>query len=311
MHRVLILLIPLSISFASNKYAADIEDLDASARTVGMGGCGITAVDDPSVIYYNPSGSALLENSEIMGMHSENFGGVVKNDFLGAVFPTQGQSFGVALYHNGVPDILVNPILPHPDEEPSDSNQPYGGRMVNAHQWILYLNYAKSFSSLSLGGNLKFIYHHLGVGSAYGMGIDFGLLIQPSKGLRVGLRVRNLSTSPLFYSTNTREFMIPRLSLGIAKGFSIKEHSILFTLEGEANFEGIGEFSYARIGGVSLEERIGIEYTFKRVISLRMGLCHRVLSLGIGGTYQRYFLDYGYQDSEIKSSHRISGGIRF
>lgn len=312
MRRVLTLLIPLSFALAT-KYAGDFEDLDASARIVGMGGCGVTFIDDPSLIYYNPSGGALLKGPQIFGMHSENFGGVVKNDFIGFVFPKGNQGFGLALYHNGIPDIPIT-TLPDTTQAPSDSNPPEEKERVNVSQWIAYLNYAKRFSILSLGGNLKFIYQGLGVGSAYGMGIDFGLIIEPSDGLRGGLRVRNLSTSPLFYSTDIRESIIPRISLGIAKEFGFMDHSFLFTIEEEVNLEGIEKFSYSRIGDISFEERLGFEYSFRRTIALRMGLYHRSFCFGIGGGYARYFLDYAYNKGSnlnLGNSHRISGGIRF
>jgi hypothetical protein len=292
-------------SVNATRYAGDFEEMGASARAFGLGGSYVACVSDPSTVYYNPAASILLPTPQLIFLHSENFeGGIVKNNFLAYVRPQNEQSYGIALLTNRIPDIKITK-LPYPDLPPSDTNQPYIDKIVNASDWILYLNYARNINPfLSFGGNFKFIYRSLGIGSSYGMGIDCGAIVQIQPEFKLGLKISDLTTSPLFWSTKTREIISPTIIFGIAKTFALKSSSVLLTSDLETGFDNF-----------NMNTNLGFEYLYKNVLGLRFGLYHWNPTFGVGLTFKRFFVDYAYlsryHQEDLGASQKFSGGIRF
>ncbi|MEO0115097.1 MAG: hypothetical protein ABIK93_06430 [candidate division WOR-3 bacterium] len=304
-----LMLITSQIIFAT-KYAGDFEEMGVSARAIGLGGACVAVVNDASAIYYNPAAGAKTNARSILLMHCESFGGAVKSNYLGILVPNQNQSYGIAILHNGVPKIKLT-TLPDTTQPPSDTNQPILEREVNANQFVFYLNFGQSLSpALHIGVNAKMIYQTYGVASCFGMGIDFGSVITFFDSLDLGLRIRNLTTSPLFWDTKTREVISPHPALGIARRFTIGQDRLLLSVELESNLdEGLTNWQ--------LLENIGVEYSLKRILSARIGLYHQLFTFGLGAEFRGFFVDYAYQTGyfsqarDLGSSQRISGGLKF
>jgi hypothetical protein len=301
------LLAVLAATAFATRYAGDFEELGTSARAIGMGGAVVAAASDPSAIYYNPSRPSGFQRTSAMFLHSEDFSGLVKHNYLGISFHSCLQSVGFAVLHNGIPGIKLTKLL-YPDKPgPNASNPPVLDRVVNANQLVAYVNYARTLSPYaSLGGNVKLIYHDLGVGSAFGMGLDLGATLTPMTDLDLGLRVRNASTSPLFWDTGTRELVMPRGALGLAKSFRIAKDRLTLALETETNIEGL-----------DFTPNFGVEYGFRDVLFGRLGVYRGNLSFGLGLRLKRFHVDYGYASGvapdarDLGSPQQISGGIEF
>jgi hypothetical protein len=300
------LLAVLTATAFATRYAGDFEELGTSARAIGMGGAVVATASDPSAIYYNPSRPAGFQRTSVLFLHSEDFSGLVKHNYLGISFHSSLQSIGFAVLHNGIPGIKLT-ALPDSTQPPGPDNRPYVLREVSATQLVGYVNYARTLSPyLSLGGNVKLIYHDLGVGSAFGMGLDLGATLTPMTDLDVGLRVRNASTSPLFWDTGTRELVMPRAALGLAKSFRIAKDRLTLALETEANVEGL-----------DFTPNFGVEYGFRNVLFGRLGVYRGNFSFGLGLRLKRFHVDYGYASGvapdarDLGSPQQISGGIEF
>lgn len=324
---VCLLLVAQTAVFAT-KYAGDFEELGVSARSVGMGSAFVAVGADPAAMYYNPSASALLDRRSVMLMHAGNFQGLVKSDFGALVLPGAGASIGFGLLRNGVDGIkltrLLNETLPIGAEFvytrdtmiEGDSvtltdtllNMPVVDRMVNAADWVFYFNYSRRLSSrFLLGGNAKLIYRTTGVSTCYGMGLDLGATAILAKDFNLGLRVRNLSTSPLFWDTKTQESVLPRIALGIGRGFTLGQRDkLLLEIDVEGNFEGL-----------PVEENLGLEYSLRNTLLGRIGFHRGNFTFGLGGQYKQFFVDYAYETApysdarELGASQKIAGGIRF
>jgi hypothetical protein len=301
------LLAALAATAFATRYAGDFEELGTSARAIGMGGAVVAAAADPSAIYYNPSRPAGFARTSVLFLHSEDFSGLVNHNYLGASFHSSLQSIGFAVLHNGIPGIKLT-VLKYPDKPgPSDSNPPVIDRVVSVNQLVGYVNYARTLSPyLALGGNVKLIYHDLGVGSAFGMGLDLGATLTPMTDLDIGLRVRNASTSPLFWDTGTRELVMPRGALGLAKSFRISRDRLTLALEAEANVEGLG-----------FTTNYGVEYGFRNVLFGRLGVYRGNFTFGLGLRIKRFHVDYGYalgvapDARDLGSPQQVSGGFEF
>lgn len=312
--RTVVLLAFLAAVASATRYAGDFEELGTSARAIGMGGAVVAAASDPSAIYYNPSRPSGFARTSVLFLHSEDFSGLVNHNYLGVSFHSPLQSIGFAVLHNGIPGIkltgLPSDTLPDSlrvDTLPGPNNRPYVIREVSAIQVVGYVNYARTLSPyLSLGGNVKLIYHDLGVGSAFGMGVDLGATVTPMTDLDVGLRVRNASASPLFWDTGTRELVMPRAALGLAKSFRLSRDQLTLALESEANIEGL-EFT----------PNLGIEYGFRNVLFGRLGVYRGNVAFGLGLRLKRFHIDYGYAAGvapdarDLGSPQQVSGGFEF
>ena len=313
-------LLACSLLFAT-RYAGDFEELGASSRAVGMGSAFVAAGADPAALYYNPAVTAMMTGRNVMLMHAENFGGIVRSDFGTVLFPLANAGLGAGILHNGVSGIkltrLLRPDLPIGVEFPDTNEQgevvtkvnlPVVTETVSAADWIGYFNYARRVGgNLHVGGNAKLIYRTTGVSTCLGMGLDIGALLVIAQGFNVGLQVRNVTTSPLFWNTGTTEAMDPRATLGLSKTFALgRDHRLQMGIQAEGNLEGL-----------SIEESAGAEYSYRDMVFGRLGLHRGNFTFGLGGAYKRFFLDYGYETAayadsrELPPTQRLSGGIRF
>ena len=299
-----------AVGFAT-RYAGDFEELGTSARAIGMGGAVVAAASDPSAIYYNPSRTSGFARTSALFLHSEDFSGLVKHNYLGVSFHSPLQSLGFAVLQNGVPGIKLTKLpsesIPGDTTPPGPNNRPYVWRTVSATQVVGYVNYARTISPyVAVGGNVKLIYHDLGIGSAFGMGLDLGATLTPMTDLDIGLRVRNASTSPLFWDTGKQELVMPRGALGLAKTFRISQDRLTLALEAEANMEGL-----------DFTPNYGIEYGFRNVLFGRLGVYRGNFTFGLGLRIKQFHVDYGYASGvapdarDLGSPQQVSGGFEF
>jgi hypothetical protein len=309
--RTAVLLAVLAAAAFATRYAGDFEELGTSARAIGMGGAVVAAASDPSAIYYNPSRPSGFSRTSVLFLHSEDFSGLVKHNYLGISFHSPLQSLGFAVLHNGIPGIpltkLPSESVPGDTTPPGPNNRPYVWRTVSATQVVGYVNYARTISPyVAVGGNVKLIYHDLGVGSAFGMGLDLGATLTPMTDLDIGLRVRNASTSPLFWDTGKQELVMPRGALGLAKIFRISSDRLTLALEAEANMEGL-----------DFTPNYGIEYGFRNVLFGRLGVYRGNFTFGLGLRIKQFHVDYGYASGvapdarDLGSPQQVSGGFEF
>ena len=166
--------------------AAPFLEIGVGARALGMGGAFVGTADDASALYWNPSGIARHQNTQLMFMHADwladmNF------DFAGVSVPlgTFG-SIGLSLISLSYGEMPVR-----------TENLPEGtGELFSAGDLAVGLSYARGLTDrFSIGFNVKYLNQRIWHESAQGFALDFGtLFITGLKGLRIGATLSNFGT---------------------------------------------------------------------------------------------------------------------
>lgn len=290
----IILICSLGISYAqvsAPKYANEFLSIGQGARGLAMGRAQVGIVDDATAGYWNPAGMMSLKNKyDISLMHSENFAGIVQNDFVGfSTIYDSTSRIGFSVIRTGVDDIpntlnLIddNGVINY------DNVTPFG---VSDYAFLgSYAKKSKLIEGLSLGVNAKIIYRHIGpFANAWGFGLDAGAQLE-RKGWLMGVMIKDVTTTSTYWTFNTDllegaflatgneipensvEVALPTISLGVGKEFTIKEKfTILPALDIDITTDGKRNVLVSA-SPFSLDPHAGVEVGYKRIVFLRGGI---------------------------------------
>jgi hypothetical protein len=287
------------LGFAT-KYAGEFQELVVGGRICGMGGTGIAQGVEPASIILNPA-NAISLNRSLHLMHSENFSGIVKNEFGGFVGIKDDVAYGVEAQMVSVDGIKLT-TLPDTNKQPGDDNRPFPYDTVSTRDVIFYLNAAKRKSILNFGLNLKFYYRDLAVMSGFGGGVDVGMKLN-LKNLNLGIGVRDFVLAPIFWESKTKEFISPKISTGIAPYFP------LIMLNSVVIFE-LDIIKDLSLNNFSLNS--GLEFAYKDKLFFRAGRNENRYTAGAGIKYRKLIFDYGLiTHPDLGISNKFSAGIEF
>lgn len=292
------------------KYAGEFISTGVGARALGMGGAFVAVSTDVTAAYWNPAGLIGLKYPQIMLMHSSRFAGIVKYDYAAFAMPVgQASSIGISLIRLGVDDIPIT-ALSDPESPLSPTNRPYVVKSVSDAEYAFYLSYAKAvIGKFSYGANIKMIRKSVGEHSAWGIGFDFGVLLNPMANLRFGANLQDGTTTFLAWDTNRKELITPTLKFGFAYPLyiSLLAGKITPAFDIDTRFENRRTAAQANIGPISFDFHLGMEYRFLNVVALRIGSDVGRFSAGAGLRLPQLFLDYAFMShDELGDTHRIS-----
>lgn len=328
-------------SFA--KYGAAFLEGGVGARALGMGGTHIALANDVTAGYWNVAGLSGLTYPQAAFMHDERFAGIVSFDYGSIAFPINNRStFGIAFFRSGVDDIpntwnAWDPIRDQPLPNPEN----YVTRF-SATDYAFFINYARALSAdFTMGVTGKIIRRSIGNFSrAWGYSFDLGARYRVGQFL-LGANIQDVSTMLISWSVNQErlrpiedifgdtlpeggsELVLPVARFGTGYIVPLGSDGLTNMVLGvdlDFRFDGLESYSLNG-GGMSFHPRIGTEFNFKNVISLRAGLgnvqrsddlgLQVTPSVGTGIKFKQIALDYGFGDfsgttSELGMSHRIS-----
>jgi len=196
----------------SSTVQAGFEDLDAGARSMGMGGAFIGLSDDASALLYNPAGIATIQRLDLLVNYSSLFGGLtagsIYNGYVGLVLPTESiGSFGVGFYQRGA----------------GLSSKTFYSESVVA---LGYANRVDKFSFgftakiLMLSWNEDFfdptVQNYLTDSKKSSLDIDAGVMYQPFENLSLGLAVENVIASDMTIHTDSEHKLDRVVKPGVA-----------------------------------------------------------------------------------------------
>ncbi|OQX56599.1 MAG: hypothetical protein B5M53_00575 [Candidatus Cloacimonas sp. 4484_209] len=316
-----VLIIPQGL-YPLAKYAEEFLNLGLGARSYGVGGAFCSIADDATSFYWNPAGPVQLSKKTVFFMHSTQYQNLMTYDGATVVLPSASQkkALSIGMLYLNIPDIFDtrnawedtnNNGLP--DENEIDYSKI---TKFNDNEMAFFLNGAvKKNNNLFIGFNVKFLRKSFAEFSANGFGSDLGIIYIPNKSLRLGMNLKDITSSFLLWNTGKKEFIYPKIRAGVsvlANFFFITPSEIHLSTDAEIRLDHRLMSSQVSYKSLNADFSFGLEYIFKQTVSLRMGSDHGALSTGLGISYKGINIDYAIlANDELNNSQRFSGSITF
>ncbi len=274
-----------------NKYANAFLDIGVGARGIALSQATVASADDATAAFWNPAGLTDMRRDIQLGlMHNEHFAGIVKFDYgTVAVKFSEKDAGAFTFIRSGVDDIPNTLELLD-----ANGNVDYDRvQSFSAADYAFMLSYARKIDKikgLSVGGNAKVIYRHIGeFGQGWGFGIDLSARYVRNK-WKIGAMFRDASSTITQFSYNTETFRVifaqtgnevisssteiavPRLMLAGARRFDLPwnlsvqpELQMVMTTDGRRNV-------LVGTDVLSVDPSFGLEFGYKDLLFLRGGV---------------------------------------
>lgn len=330
---LLLFLFTCTLDGLCQKYSNEFLSIGIGARARGMGNAAIASTNSVFASFWNPAalGALELKGPQLGAMHTEQFAGVAKFDYLGIVLPIakQERKFGFSLIRFGIDDIPNTLSLFESDGTINyDNIVPF-----SSADYAFTGSYSQKINTkrgnLFVGGNAKIIYRQIGpFATSWGFGIDAALLYYGKK-WRLGLVVKDATNTFNAWSfnlsdadqatlsltgndlpINSVEKTKPQISLGIARAFPLNgKWGLLVEMDWIATTDGKRN-TLISADPISLDLAVGMELDFNDLIFFRLGANNFQKesnfdtsnfltiqpNLGVGLNIQQFRIDYAFTD---------------
>jgi hypothetical protein len=330
---LLVLLVPLFYSVRANAqdlYAGEFLQIPVGSRALGMGGAYTAIANDESAFHWNPAGVALIPDRLVGFMYSAEYGtpGNSLADFyqLGFTYPMKDITLALNWVRLSVGDLAQTPDLTNvgvTDEREQEVEELYGSapnyfsdnedavvlsvardnKFTLDWGWLYY----KETIDVPIGINFKIIHQAIGsFGTANAIGVDGGamlrfsladFLLNPSLGnVSFGVSVTDISGTQLAWSTQRTEIIPMQVTGGIAYAQPIPVIHSVATVSSDFILDE------------STQPRFGLEMTYEKNISLRVGLDQGEFTTGAGYNWE-HKIDINYSlsiDDALGPVNRLS-----
>ncbi|MFH1699337.1 MAG: hypothetical protein ABIE07_02020 [Candidatus Zixiibacteriota bacterium] len=294
----------------ATKYAGEPFSLGVGAGPLGMGGAVIAGPFNATSGYWNPAGLAYTSGRQIITMHSETFGSLLNHDFIGFSSnsgKSQGlNSYGGYLYYLGGGGIKITAF-------DAQSQYPVVIREENHFDIMLGGSLAGKYrDNISYGITAKIIYRDIAVETAYGLGIDAGIIYQVDTIITTALVVTDLTSTFLAYSNDNTETIFPAVKPGMSIRLARQNMTALLTGQAILRFEGRKQNAELWQNEISADFQFGLQLGYKDIAFGRIGYDQSNLTAGLGAVIDKYIIDLAYlHHSDFDETFRISAGMNF
>lgn len=297
-------------AWGGERHGGDFLRVELGAAPVGRGGSGLLGADVGTCAWWNPAQLVSAGQSLFSFQHQEAFAGELSLDWLSWSGAWQGLPLSAFLLRQAVPEIPLSQLL---EGGPSLEE---GGRPVvrreDAADWVLGLATARAVRpGVDAGLTLKVIHRDLAVLSASGMGLDAGVRWQARPHLQVGVALRDLSGSVLFWDDGRTDWIPPEWALGVAYDRALPRlrSAIKVEMDARGELEGAvpdrrGNWHWAWLQG-------GVEWLLQERLALRAGYAEGDPSAGAGLHMGPWGVDYAWRPhQELGASHLVTLSAR-
>ncbi len=316
--------------YAQDKYAGEFLQIPVGSRALSMGGAFTAIADDESAFHWNAAGVSLVPDRLLGFMYSAEYGtpGNSLADFyqLGFTYPLKDMTIAVNWVRLSIGDLMHTPDLTNvsvTDERAQMVEEIYSGapNYFSDNEDAIVLSiardnkftvdwgwlYYKQKIEVPIGINFKIIHQAIGsFGSSNGIGVDAGAMLrfslaqffmQPELGkISFGASASDLAGTRLAWSTQRTQIVPMHIDGGIAYTQPIP------SIRTDATFAS--DF----LIGVRALPQYGMELTYAKDVSLRIGLDQGEFTTGAGFNWEKKVeVNYslGINDA-LGPEHRLS-----
>lgn len=285
--------------------ANDIFDCPVGARALAMGGAFVAAADDPFALYWNPAALENVDNFSL-GVYYTNLPASTQYSYLAYTHPT----LFIGTFSAGVMSLSTPEIAIYDDKDPIRL-----GTVAYSRTMVLFGYGVRPFKWISVGATFKIeravlpgypdqTNGQIGNITESAFGADIGLLLSPQfsnlflNDLNLALTIQN-AVQRSMRAVERRESTPRNFRFGVSKGIALGASGSKATMAFEYDYSSINSGQY----------RMGLEYSFRNLFSIRGGFYGNQLTYGAGARVAGVQFDYSYwngYDSILGSSHRIS-----
>jgi len=273
----------------ATKYSNEFLAIGVGGRALAMGNTQVAIVNDVTAGYWNPAGILRQTNQyDLMLQHGEYFSGIAKFDYAAFSMKLDTVSaLGFSIIRFGIDDIPDTRFLYDANGAINYDNV----RFFTAADYAFITTYARKLNvldGLQLGGNFKIIHRKAGdFANAWGFGLDVGAQLSVNK-WKFGAVFRDVTGTftawthnadliiDVYSQTgnsipqNSVEVTVPRLTLGAARYFKLKQFGFLPTFDLVFTFDGKRN-TLVRSNFTSIDPTFGVEIDFKKLAFVRLG----------------------------------------
>lgn len=301
----------LAAAQAGERHGGDFLRAELGAGPVARGLGGLLQADPGTRAWWNP---ALLEGGQAWAsfQHQEAFGGELTLDWLSWSGSLKGgPPVAVYLLRQAVPDIPLSRVL-EGGATLEEGGRPLISGREDAADWILGLATARRLAPRLRGGlSLKLLHRDLVEFTGNGLGLDAGLAWQAREQLALGLTVRDLTGSWVFWSDGEQDWIAPEWALGAALDHPMPRwHS---RLKAELDLRGELEGAVPDRDGAWRRAWLhgGAEWLLLDRLALRGGFAEGDPAAGAGLALGRWSVDYAWRPHpELGASHLVTLAAR-
>ena len=275
-----------------------LSNFSASAISLGRGKTGMTSADDPAGVYFNPATLATTVTRKLSFLNSNLFYDTSYN-YLGYAHPFS------ARFAAGISMIVLKANGAQETDQLGDAT----GRTFGETEKCYILSYARKLSGkIDWGVNLKFLNQNMLDNSAFGYGMDFGILWKNSI----------LSSTWGFALQNAFQ---PKLKLSNEKETYPMNFRAGYCVNILRNLKLYQDFLYQNImpdkdlfeGSAKASSYLdtGIEYSCIKNFVFRMGMDNKDISFGFGLKTRFFDFDYAVNSHYLGITHHFSLAFKF
>ena len=282
------------------------------ARILALGGAAVTDFGTSISPLFNPAASGKVGIHNLNYTHQSRLAGMINSDLMGFPIKNFSRPLNLIIIHEGIdqiPDtrnILLDFGL---DGVPGTGDTGEGNGILDEGERLdenklkyfsqrqlgLHLSTSWKKDQLEVGVALKTLYHKLGEFSGTGIGVDLGILATPWKNGRLGLTIRDVSTSWQVWDNGTVERFKPTVITGISHTFRFENAPLSITGMGNIVWDAAGkslddDFNLGDHGGRVL---LGFNVVYQQKVAVRLGRNGvGTATAGIGLSWANMSLDY-------------------